>query len=230
MSELRVVWECKPASRCHWNNRKRPCWLMEELLWKSAHTHFCSFISGLWISGVTWLISSLSFWGRELRKRAVILTSPRFIITSQTPADSMVHDSGPICPSQLWNNLQILHISFKSWWMKCLCVLWKSLRLPGEGAWKRIMRDFNVRPWQDMFTRVPECHPAAQTCESWRLHPASTLLGGVSVELWGDSETVQDGGICLKKQSRTCVCLDILPHAYTRSHRPARTTTSSFTS
>lgn len=44
-------------------------------------------------------------------------------------------------------------MSIKSWRMKVLCVLWKTLlRLPGVGAWKRIMRDFNVRPWRDIFT------------------------------------------------------------------------------
>lgn len=62
------------------------------------------------------------------------------------------------------------------------CALWKTLLL-GVGAYSRITRHFNERPWRKIFTAVPECHPAAQTHAP---HPASSLLVGVWLELLGD--------------------------------------------
>lgn len=102
----------------HLNKRKRPCWLTRELPPKYAHTHFCSFSSGLRNSGTLWFISSLSFCVREQRTRAVTLARDQGLLLHHTHhlTDSVLQymTHGRFVPPLLWSNLRILYMSIES--------------------------------------------------------------------------------------------------------------------
>lgn len=125
---------------------------------------------------------------------------------SRHTVDSMLYDSGPIWHSRhkitLKSFISQLKVAFV-WKKLCRgCQLWACREEKNNDGF--LMWDLGgiYSP------TIPECHPAAQTCESWWFHPAHSLQGGGSLELWRRDSTVQDGDRLMKQSADR---LDKLP-------------------